>query len=131
MLYGTTYHGGSYGNSGGEGTVFRMGHAGTDERIVYNFGGSVGAQPSSSVLAVNGKLYGTTNPGFSNGTAYDMTLVGKNARLLHQFTASPDGFDPNALTYFNRVLYGTTQNGGKYGGSHGDGTIFKLTLPSH
>lgn len=127
-LFGTTFDGGSYGNSGGDGALFKMSKTGTDERVLYSFGGKVGQSPNA-VLALKGKLYGTTGGGFLGGTVFEMSRAGKDARLLHGFTGPPDGADPNGLTYFEGALYGTTILGGTYG-SNGDGTIFELTIPS-
>lgn len=130
VLYGTTNGGGTYGNSGGEGTVFRVSKTGGNERVLYSFGGKVGASPNATMLAVRGELYGITTPGFLSGTVYQMSLAGKDARLLHNFTGPPDGAEPNGLTYFKGALYGTTRFGGKYGGSRGNGTTFELSPPS-
>ena len=59
-LYGTT----EYGGAAGDGTVFRSSTAGS-ESIVHTFkGGSDGATPLlGGLVAIAGKLYGTTNAG--------------------------------------------------------------------
>jgi uncharacterized repeat protein (TIGR03803 family) len=121
LFFGTTQFGGTYGGTGGWGTVFRVTETGNKERAIFSFGGSVGSLPYAGVLAVNGKLYGTTDVGLG-GTAYEMSLSG-NAHLLHHFTGPPDGDGPaGGLTYLNGSLFGTTANGG----SNRHGTVFKI-----
>jgi uncharacterized repeat protein (TIGR03803 family) len=130
MLYGTTSQGGVHRvRSESQGTVFRLSTAGDDERVLYSFYGGVADEPFTGLLAVKGKLYGTTGPGFTKGTVYEMDLGGKHVRVLHQFAGAPDGLGPNGLTLFDRALYGTTANGGS--GSQSEGTVFKITLPTN
>jgi uncharacterized repeat protein (TIGR03803 family) len=125
-LYGTTYEGGNYGNSGGWGTVFKLSENGKKERVLYSFGNSIGALPFAGVLYVNGRFFGTTAIG-EGGTIFEMTLSGK-AKLLHHFAGPPDGDAPlGNLTLFDGVLYGTTAGGGQCEHeSGGCGTIFKI-----
>ncbi|MGA8535386.1 MAG: choice-of-anchor tandem repeat GloVer-containing protein, partial [Candidatus Tumulicola sp.] len=68
VLYGTTDYGGtgscldSYRQLGC-GTVFKITTAGT-ETVLYSFkGGTDGANPEARLIAVNGRLYGTTSYG--------------------------------------------------------------------
>jgi uncharacterized repeat protein (TIGR03803 family) len=64
-LYGTTMFGGGAGCFGGEGcgTVYSVNTAGT-ESVLYSFaGGSDGMYPVARLVAVKGKLYGTTSLG--------------------------------------------------------------------
>jgi uncharacterized repeat protein (TIGR03803 family) len=103
---------------------------------IYSFkGGSDGAQPVSSLLDVNGKLYGTTllggdikcaaGGGDGCGTVFEATDSG-TARVLHRFAgAQNDGSFPHAgLTAVNGKLYGTTGSGGS---NYVDGTVFEIT----
>jgi uncharacterized repeat protein (TIGR03803 family) len=63
-LYGTTYQGGGSGNWG---TVFKIGTGGS-ESVLYRFkASSDGAWPFSRLVALAGRLYGTTIGGGVNG----------------------------------------------------------------
>lgn len=78
-LYGTT----SKGGASGLGTVFRVGPTwamttkiAKSFTVIYSFhGGTDGATPYAGLIAVNGKLYGTTVYGgpSNNGTVYEIT----------------------------------------------------------
>jgi uncharacterized repeat protein (TIGR03803 family) len=132
-LYGTTYSGGgstcNYG--GGCGTVYSVTTAGV-ETVLYPFqGGSDAAHPVSSLIDVNGTLYGTTEQGggsgcsFSQdhgcGTVYSITTSGQEA-VLHGFQGA-DGAHPHAgLIAVKGTLYGTTL------ASNNCGTVFKVTI---
>lgn len=74
-LYGTTSRGG--GGSCGCGTAFSITPGGT-ETVLHSFGGSPsdGADPESSLINVNGTLYGTTYQGgtYGFGTVFALTL---------------------------------------------------------
>lgn len=135
ILYGTTYFGGSGCNSGGCGTVFKITMSGT-ETVLYSFkGGTDGAGPSGGVIAVNGRLYGTTlggsvsnsslcpDQGFPGcGTVFVVRESGKE-RVLRGFEGGDDGRTPTAsLVSIRDKLYGTTA----YGGPSGNGTVFKI-----
>jgi uncharacterized repeat protein (TIGR03803 family) len=71
-FYGTTENGGAVGN----GTIFEIATSGK-ERVVYSFrGGQVdGANPEAGLIALKGKLYGTTYAGGANGngTVFELT----------------------------------------------------------
>ncbi len=124
MLYGTTSQGGTYyEGSGGDGTVFRVSTTGNDERVLYTFRGGDGETPFAGVVAVKGKLYGTTGFGATKGMVYEMNLEGERARVLHPFTGAPDGSGPNGLTFLDGALYGTTTDGG----TNGAGTVFRIS----
>jgi uncharacterized repeat protein (TIGR03803 family) len=63
-LYGTTQSGGT---PSGWGTVFRVDTSGK-ETVLYRFkAGTDGANPFARLLALNGRLYGTTQGGGTNG----------------------------------------------------------------
>src|SRR3569833_1413523 len=81
------------------------------------------------LLASDGNFYGVTNQGGANrgGTVYMMTPAGK-ITVLHSFAdpSTPnDGLGPEGglVEGPDGNLYGTTA----VGGSHGEGTIFKIT----
>jgi uncharacterized repeat protein (TIGR03803 family) len=131
-LYGTTTYGGSYSQCGygeGCGTVFSVSLTGS-EAVVYNFtGSSDGAYPVTSLLDVNGTLYGTTtNEGNTNcycGTVFSVT-TGGGETTIHAFSGDPnyDGDVPRGgLIDVSGTLFGTTSGGGKYR----RGTVFTIT----
>jgi uncharacterized repeat protein (TIGR03803 family) len=141
-LYGVTSAGGGsryckkYPNHGC-GTVFAVTPAG-QERIVYRFPveGTDGAYPSGQLVALGGKLFGTTDDGghFGHcgdgcGTIFDVTTSGAQ-EVLHRFDRRSQGSQPNGLTAVNGVLYGVTFNGGVNCGLYlyeGCGTVFEAT----
>lgn len=125
LFFGTTSNGGtSCAPSGGCGTLFEMRESGDDEHVIYSFGGNDGIYPTGDLVELNGRFYGTTAIG---GGIYEMSLSGK-IRVLHNFGKAPDGHAPQGgLTLLNGRFYGPTSGGGKYGGSSGDGTIFRIT----
>jgi uncharacterized repeat protein (TIGR03803 family) len=119
-LYGTTLDSG--GAEQGTGTVFEVSTAGK-ERVLYTFKGfpSDGETPDSSLIAVNGSLYGTTQSGGANrfGTVFVVDTSG-HERMLYSFKGAPDGALPiGNLLDVRGVLYGTT--------SGSPGTVFKIT----
>jgi uncharacterized repeat protein (TIGR03803 family) len=130
-LYGTTLVGGE----DGEGTVFGVTTTGK-ERIVHSFGGSSslrdGSYPYSSLIELNGLLYGTTRSGGAHreGTVFSVSIRGKE-RIVYSFGAdASDGSEPRAgLLSAGRTIYGTTAEGGSGKGcpyARGCGTVFSL-----
>ncbi len=127
-LYGTTSSGGS-----GYGTAFELKNTAKGYKyvVLHTFaGGSDGANPYARLMpGAGGKLYGTTvNGGGGAGTLFEL-LPGKaprTERVLYAFTQSVQGANPSAgdLTIDSKgAIYGTTQ----YGGTYGQGTVFKLS----
>src|SRR5579871_597062 len=120
-LFGTTFGGGSKN----DGTVFKVTTAGT-EKMLYAFKGRDGKNPASALLAVNGSLYGTTVSGGAKGlgTVFVVSTSGAE-KVLYSFKGGSDGAGPEltGLTDVNGTLYGVT----KVGGTHDNGTIFKIT----
>jgi uncharacterized repeat protein (TIGR03803 family) len=104
-------------------------------KSLYSFKGypSDGAAPVASLIALNATLYGTTSGGGANacgnsdpgcGTVFDVSTSGREDILYDFGKSSTDGAEPNAnLTDVSGRLYGTTV----YGGTHGYGTVFKIT----
>jgi uncharacterized repeat protein (TIGR03803 family) len=128
-LYGTTYFGGSsrcgYSLHSGCGTVFAITASGT-ESVLYRFkGGGNGLNPSSSLIDLDGTLFGTTEHGGADkfGTVFSITPSGTQT-VLHNFAGTPtDGADPStALIDVKGTLYGTTNSGG----TDDDGTVFSI-----
>jgi uncharacterized repeat protein (TIGR03803 family) len=64
-------------------------------KMTFSFKGSDGADPYSSLVAVNGSLYGTTvhGGGSNNGTVFEITPSG-NQKVLYSFKGTPDGSEP-------------------------------------
>ncbi len=129
-FYGTTAFGGAYGEGGGgDGTVFTVTKAGT-EQVLHSFGNGVdGIEPAANLIDVKGTLYGTTlsgglyDSGGGGGTVFSITTTGTE-RVLHDFGNGADGEFPSAsLLDVNGTLYGTTQ----YGGTHHKGTVFSIS----
>jgi uncharacterized repeat protein (TIGR03803 family) len=141
-LYGTTASAGK----GGQGTVFKMGPAGTVTSL-YSFCAQTnctdGAEPIAGLTqAADGNLYGTTLRGGTNttscvvcGTVFRITPEG-TLTTLYSFCAEAncaDGEGPlGGLTQSSDgSLYGTTGGGGANCiATGGCGTIFKIAPAS-
>jgi uncharacterized repeat protein (TIGR03803 family) len=124
-LYGTTFDGGD--GQYDAGTVFSLSLDGK-ERVLHSFGkGGDGEYPESSLVAVNGTLYGVTPNGGTNGKGIVFSLTQSGTeRILHNFGLPPDGDGPEAgLLYLNGILYGTAEGGGK--AEYGGGTVFTVS----
>ncbi|MGB6412333.1 MAG: choice-of-anchor tandem repeat GloVer-containing protein [Candidatus Cybelea sp.] len=130
-LYGTTYKGGKYG----AGTVFSTSTSGS-EKVLYSFNtyskDNDGANPSASLIAVKGLLYGTTEYGGREayyGTVFRISTAGKE-KVLHRFLGrysqyGYDGANPIAsLVDVKGKLYGTTYSGGA---NQYYGTVFRIS----
>jgi uncharacterized repeat protein (TIGR03803 family) len=124
-LYGTTYAGGDYG----AGTVFKVTTNGTLSTLA-SFDEADGMGPQAPVMfGPDGNLYGTTSAGSPGnswyGTVFKLTPTGTLDTLV--FFDRTNGATPMAgLTLgSDGNLYGTTV----YGGSSGEGTVFRLVLP--
>lgn len=147
ILYGTTFEGGIAGCDGeGCGTVFSI-DPGTDaERVLYSFcrrtNCADGQWPNAGLLAVKGKLYGTTDAGGRSGcggspstcgTVFAIDLKTGAESVPYTFcsqTGCTDGAVPEAnLIEAKGTLYGTTSFGGAYTCQNmppGCGTVFAL-----
>jgi uncharacterized repeat protein (TIGR03803 family) len=120
-LYGTTVRGGAdyYG------TLFSYNPSSQVLTTLYSFtGGNDGGEPSSTLLNLDGVLYGTALYGGTAGQGvvfrYDISKAIETP--VHSFTGGSDGDAPDtALVKIGNNLYGTTS--GIFGGG---GTVFKL-----
>ena len=138
-FYGVTSLGGAtsecpgYVYGTGCGIVFSVDTSG-NERVVYRFRGERdGVAPNGPLLALDGKLYGTTGAGgvggncdYYCGTLFAVTTSGAET-VLHRFAGGNDGSGPGTgLIEIGDVLYGTTGNDGPddWGCC---GTVFKAT----
>lgn len=129
-LYGTTV----YGGSAGLGVAFKLAPnaEGWTESVLWSFtGGADGETPQFGVTAGSkGQLYGTNYPNYSNsanGAVFELTPNshgGWNETTIDGF-ADADGGLPQASVIADSSgnLYGVNSQGG----SHGYGTVFKLT----
>ena len=120
-LYGTSSAGGTGTKAG---TIYTLNVNTGLVEIVYSFSGaSDGSAPSSTLLSLNGMLYGTTKLGGSlnNGTLFVFDPATRSETTLYSFTGGADGAFPRAsLIQVGGVLYGTTD----YGGVNNRGVIF-------
>jgi uncharacterized repeat protein (TIGR03803 family) len=132
ILYGSTLTGGLYGF----GTVFSLTPPGTGETawtetVLYNFtGGSDGAQPYGGLVMDGNLLYGVSvlNPGTDNvgGVVFELYPSGSSYQEV-TLLSNTDGVLYNGDLLLDEsagALFGTTQ----YGGAHGYGNVFQLTL---
>lgn len=142
-LYGTTREGGSktcgyQSYFYGCGTVFSITTSGA-ERVLHSFGSqNDGVAPVASLIAVNGKLYGTTVGGGTHscglytgacGTVFRITRRGTE-NVLHSFRHfGHPHFPLGSLIDAGGTLYGTTEEGGRYNcrEASGCGTVFSMT----
>lgn len=140
-LYGTTFMGGS--GFGGQqfGTAFSLDLNTGKEKVLYSFCQKQncpdGLYPNSSLLEMNGALYGTTQTGGNgndseNGTAFVIDPKAGTETVIYDFCSQnncTDGEQPRAgLIDLNGTLYGTTLSGGTIGCGNGQacGTVFSL-----
>lgn len=127
MLYGSTSEGGTKGCHGkpGCGAVFGITTSGA-EHLLYSFATTQqGRFPESSLIDVNGTLYGTTEKGGGGaGTIYSVSPSGTET-VVHSFRGgTTDGSSPIAgLTVVKGLFYGTTQ----YGGKKKSGTVYSVS----
>ena len=149
MLYGTTAFGGAHGG----GTVFALGLMTGKGKVLYSFCSkhrcTDGLEPLTSLINVNGTLYGTSAGGGANcleefgcGTVFAVDPTTGAETVIYSFCSQEnctDGLGPVAGlidlagALVNGTLYGTTI----YGGANctendvypGCGTVFALRAP--
>jgi len=108
------------------------------ETVLYNFTGSDGYEPQSSLVSDGaGNLYGTTLLGglgcpgnqLGCGVVFEISPNGSggwNETMLHSFSGPPDGANPFlAPMILDKAgnLYGTTE----FGGTYNYGAVFELS----
>ena len=95
--------------------------------LLHSFVGSDGANPVADLVkGPDGRLYGSTRNGgqYGYGTLFSVAADGSGFTKLHDFNGSDGSAPQTALTLAaDNTLWGTTA----LGGTHGAGTIFKLT----
>jgi uncharacterized repeat protein (TIGR03803 family) len=128
-LYGTTASGGTNGN----GTIFKINTDGSGYGILRSLTNS--PSPEGGMVLVGNTLYGTMYTGGSanNGSIFKIDTDGSSFTELHSFSATvPSVFGTNSdgnrpqgdLVTDGSTLYGTAD----YGGTNGNGTIFKINM---
>jgi len=103
-------------------------------RVLHTFTGSPDGVRPTSLLEVNGSLYGTTSTGgrYGFGTIFKLSSQGTES-VLYSFTGGKDGANPTALARDSKGnVYGVAQGGGNSschtsGGFTGCGVIFKVS----
>ena len=127
-FYGTTQEGGTNGVASG--TVFKITPDGK-LTVLHNFcskpGCADGQYPQSPLIQGNdGDFYGTTTLGGTNGAGevFKITPTG-TLTVVHSMSSAADGANPYAglVQASDGNFYGADQAGG----THGAGTLFKLT----
>jgi uncharacterized repeat protein (TIGR03803 family) len=128
-LYGTT----TFGGSGNNGTVFRIGPHGSLTSL-YSFCSLTncadGSNPQAGLVqGEDGNFYGTTSTAgtHNGGTVFRITRQGA-LTTLHNFCARAncaDGSDTSAALVLgiDGNFYGTTE----FGGANNEGTVFRIT----
>jgi len=132
-LYGTTLRGGGSDRcTEGCGIAFKL-SPGADgnwtETVLHRFGADGADVPGPGlVLDATGSLYGTAGGGLDGyGKVFKLRPDSDGSWtqiVLYNFTGGVDGQYPNSTPIFDATgdLYGTTVRGG----THDDGTVFKL-----
>lgn len=121
-LYGVT----AYGGAANDGVIFRI-TTGGSFTVLHSFTGADGSLAyGTPVEDANGNLYGTAAEGgkHGGGTVWRLTSSGA-LTVLHHFTGgtSDGGYPLAGLVRDSKGnLYGVTY----YGGSSGQGTVFKV-----
>ncbi len=138
QLYGVTAGGGNRSCILGCGTIFRIDVATRAFSTLYFFNGGVAdGYAGSSIVMLNGVLYGTTGAGgpyrflceYGCGTLFQYDLSARTEKVLNFFFKLKDGIFPNGVTVSDGVLYGTTGSGGdvKCEDGSGCGVVFAYT----
>jgi len=125
-LYGTTLSGGR--QYYGYGAVFKVTAEGKYTKL-YAFAKSDGANPYAGLIqGSDGNFYGTTYAGGAQGagTVFQVTANGV-LTTLHSFTGATDGSSPlgSLIQGTDGNFYGTASAGG----AHGNGVIFRVSVP--
>ena len=124
FLYGTTSSGGNHEF----GTIFKLNKTTGVLTTLYNFSGTDGAMPFSSLTTIgnDGFLYGTTSRGGNHecGTIFKLNPTTGSFTTLYSFSGTDGAYPSASLSTMGNdgFLYGTTRGGG----NNGLGTIFKL-----
>jgi uncharacterized repeat protein (TIGR03803 family) len=137
-LYGTTQYGGRSTPfcATGCGTIFKISTDGVKKTLhafAYAPSSKDGAYPAAGLVALRGKLYGTTIGGgkYGDGAIVEIDPSSNEERVVHSFECCgsiSDGEHPvAALVSVNGALFGTTRDGGL----SGKGTVFEFRVPGN
>jgi uncharacterized repeat protein (TIGR03803 family) len=130
-LYGTTTDGGG-SDGGGGGTVFELTYSSSEWKfsVLDGLAGSgISGTYRNVILDASGNIYATTHCDgtYGSGTVYELTPAEGTwtYNSLYVFTGQSDGLYSYSNLVFDKEgnLYGTT----KYGGTAGNGVVFKVT----
>ncbi|MBZ5663828.1 MAG: hypothetical protein LAO30_04430 [Acidobacteriia bacterium] len=118
-LYGTT----TWGGTTGVGTVFVMTTGGGGYKVIHNFQGSDGTNPTAGLVQGSDKfLYGVASRGGANsvGTLFKVNTTGTSFADLHDFaTATGDTPFGTPMLHTNGTIFGTTSHGGSQNPAYG------------
>lgn len=114
------------GGASGQGGIFSLSPDGTFT-LLSSFDGLNGSYPAWHLfLGTDGNYYGTAGSGgtYNEGTVFKVTPLGL-ITVLHDFgTVTDDGSNPLGMNEGpDGALYGVAQ----YGGSFGDGVLFRIS----
>ena len=121
VLYGMTENGGAHG----EGVFFSYNIGTSTYTDLYDFsGGTGGANPYGSLVAIGNVLYGLTEQGGTNGVGniFSYNIGTSTYTNLYSFTSATGELPYGSLTVDGSILYGMTFSGG----TNGDGVIFSF-----
>ncbi|HEY3636819.1 MAG TPA: choice-of-anchor tandem repeat GloVer-containing protein [Rhizomicrobium sp.] len=134
ILYGSSYFGGAHKR----GAIFSLNLETGAETVLYSFCSqhncADGSYPLTSLIDVNGILYGTTVWGGSScaghgcGAVFSLDPNSGVETVVHAFGSGTDGVYPEGgMIDVRGTLYGTTEGGGTGCQSNGGcGTVFAL-----
>jgi uncharacterized repeat protein (TIGR03803 family) len=133
-LYGISFDGGVLGNTLAGGTVFALNLQDPIPVDLVTFGSASGAiNPDTGLTLSDGVLFGTVLGGGTNGSGalFEIQTNGTGFADVHDFGPqdnngdNADGTSPRAVMVVSGgAMYGDT----RYGGTNGQGTVFKLNL---
>jgi uncharacterized repeat protein (TIGR03803 family) len=109
-------------------------------KTLYSFKGEMDGSEPIALIALNGKLYGTTalDGSVVAGTVFALTTSG-NETVLHYFGGPPDGWLPTRIITMDGYIFGITEFGGSTNGQgcdqyydefYGCGTVFGIAPPT-
>ena len=129
-LYGTTFNGGIFFGTMGQGTVFSLNTDGTNYTLIHEFasGANDGAQPlgTSLLLGPDGNFYSTTSTGgIANGGVLYRITTGGAVTVMYEFQGGAnDGIFPESGVTLGTDghLYGVTSQGG----ANSNGVVYRF-----
>lgn len=118
VLYGMTKNGGSNA-SGQYGVIFKIDTSTKQFAKIFDFdGANYGQNPLGSLLAYNGKLYGTTSNGTDcSGTVFEFDPITNQITKVCKVNPPKGQIPSGTLTLYNNKIYGIVRLGiNSYGG---------------